>query len=137
MNQKKKRRKDNIGLKVTVMMLAIALLAVTLYFRATQDGAGENTPEENPVTPVEMVQGTASPEATPEVTPEPTPEPEPEYFTLTMVGDCTLWSNDNYAYHPAGYAGVVNGDPSYPFSNSIQYTGTDDYTLANLSLIHI
>lgn len=52
-----------------------------------------------------------------------------------MVGDCTLWSNKNYANHPAGYAGVINGDPTYPFSNTIQYTGTDDYTLANLECI--
>lgn len=134
MNQKK-RKKDNTGLKVTVMMITFALLAVTLFFRATQDAAKENGPTEVPAAPVEMVQNTASPETTPEPTPEPTPEAEPEYFTISMVGDCTLWSNKNYANHPAGYAGVINGDPTYPFSNTIQYTGTDDYTLANLECI--
>lgn len=73
--------------------------------------------------------------ATPVPTPTPTPEPQPEYYTISCVGDCTLWSNQNYANHPAGYAGVINGDYSYPFSNTVEYFANDDYTLANLECI--
>lgn len=79
----------------------------------------------------------ASPTPTPSPTPEPTPTPTPtpETYTLSVIGDCTLWSNANYAQHPAGYAGVINGDYSYPFSNTIQYFENDDFTIANFECI--
>ncbi len=53
----------------------------------------------------------ASPTPTPSPTPEPTPTPPtptPETYTLSVIGDCTLWSNANYAQHPAGTP-VING----------------------------
>lgn len=136
----KKRKNKKLGLKVAALMLSLAGLAVMVFLRATQVAPEEvNAPEvpSSPAAPAEMVQSTVpgNTEVPSEPTPEPTPEPEPEYFTITMVGDCTLWSNANYAYHPAGYAGVINGDPTYPFANSIQYTGNDDYTLANLECV--
>ena len=78
-----------------------------------------------PVATVTPAEETAAP------TPEPTPTPEPESFTLSFIGDCTLWSNPNYAAHPAGYAGVIDGDYSYPFAKTVQYFENDDFTLAN------
>ena len=92
---------------------------------AAELAAATPTPEPVPVeAEVEVV-----------VVPTPTPEPQPEYFTISCIGDCTLWSNQNYANHPAGYAGVINGDFSYPFANTVQYFENDDYTLANLECI--
>lgn len=137
---KKKRKNNHTGIKVVALTLSLAVLAVVLFFRVTQVEVDKITPPEelsSPAVPAAMVQSTApeEPEVTPPPTPEPTPEPEPEYFTITMVGDCTLWGNKNYALHPAGYAGVINGDYTYPFSNTIQYTSTDDCTLANLECI--
>ena len=76
-----------------------------------------------------------SPEVSPTPVPTPTPTPEPETYTISVVGDCTLWSNANYAQHPAGYAGVINGDYSYPFSNTVQYFDSDDFTIANFECI--
>lgn len=134
---KKKRKNDHLGIKVASLMLSFAALAVMLFFRATQvvpDAVSVPSEVSSPAAPAEMVRN-AVPAAAVTPTPEPTPEPEPEYFTISMVGDCTLWSNANYAYHPAGYKGVINGDYSYPFANSVQYTGTDDLTLANLECV--
>lgn len=68
--------------------------------------------------------------AAPTATPEPTPEPVQDYV-ISLVGDCTLWSNQNYQYHPAGFAGVMGEDYAYPFSNTVQYFVDDELTIAN------
>ena len=122
-----------------VFLLCLALLGlitqaridqatlITVPYSSAIPAVSTSTPSA-PVTTVE-----ASPEPTPESTPEPTPEPE--YFTLSFIGDCTLWSNANYAQHPAGYAGVMGDDYSYPFHNTVQYFENDDFTFANLECI--
>ncbi len=61
-------------------------------------------------------------------TPLPTPEPTPEYFTISMVGDCTL-SSSQYNDH---FEQALNGDMSWPFSGTIQYFENDYLTIANL-----
>ncbi|MCR5575752.1 MAG: CapA family protein, partial [Oscillospiraceae bacterium] len=77
---------------------------------------------------------TAAPAATPAqmptATPEPTPAPQTE-FVITCLGDCTMWSSQNYQYHPAGYAGVMDGDYAYPFSNTVQFFKDDEFTITN------
>ncbi len=67
-------------------------------------------------------QGSASPEA------EPESVSEPEYFTLSAIGDCTLAPRPN----SADFVNKVNGDFSYPFSNTVQYFENDEFTIANL-----
>lgn len=59
---------------------------------------------------------------------ESTPQPEPEYFTLSAIGDCTLAPRPN----SADFLNKVNGDYSYPFSNTVQYFESDEFTIANL-----
>ena len=73
---------------------------------------------------------TPAPVNTAAPTPEPTPEP-PQEYVISFVGDCTLWSNQNYQAHPAGFAGVLNGNYAYPFSNTVQFFKDDELTLAN------
>ena len=50
---------------------------------------------------------------------------------ISFVGDCTLWSNENYERHPAGFAGVVGEDYAYPFSNTLKFFANDELTIAN------
>ena len=118
-------------LKLICFLLLCGILAITIKLRL-------DSPE-MPVQSAEPVIAPldASPTPTPSPTPEPTPTPTPtpETYTLSIIGDCTLWSNANYAQHPAGYAGVINGDYSYPFSNTIQYFENDDFTIANFECI--
>ena len=68
-----------------------------------------------------------------EPVPTPTPEPTPELFTISVIGDETLTSHhmlsDQSEY---SYAGRMNGDYSYPFSNTSQYFLNDEFTISNL-----
>ena len=116
--------------QVVCLLLCLALLVFVVKARVEQATvitapysaetmAGANISAVTDATAVE----TAAPSAT--------PQPEPKSFTLSFVGDCTLWSSQNYAQHPAGYAGTIDGDYSYPFSNTVQYFENDDFTMAN------
>lgn len=69
---------------------------------------------------------------TPAATPEPTPEPQPEYFTISCIGDCTLWSSAQFENSQVGLPLTVGDNYAYPFSNTVQYFKDDEYTLANL-----
>ena len=57
------------------------------------------------------------PETTP--TPAPTPEPEPEYFTISMVGDCTLAEAKTRRGWGTAYQSVVGNNYSYPFAKTV------------------
>lgn len=59
---------------------------------------------------------------------ESEPLGEPEYFTLSAIGDCTLGPRPN----SADFVNKINGDFSYPFSNTVQYFENDEFTIANL-----
>ncbi|MCM1148684.1 MAG: CapA family protein [Butyricicoccus sp.] len=63
---------------------------------------------------------------------EPEPAKEPEYFTINMIGDCTLASVAAYVGTPDGYDTVVGDDYAYPFAKTVQYFQDDDFTFANL-----
>ena len=127
-------------LKVFVLLLCLLVLAFITKARIEQFTVLTQPPvQETPaqeLAPVTAELPRETPEAV-EPTPVPTPEPtpEPQEYTLSMVGDCTLWSNANYAQHPAGYAGVMGEDYAYPFSNTVDYFKDDDCTLANLECI--
>ncbi len=73
---------------------------------------------------------TGAPEGTP--SPEPTPEPEPEYFTVSMVGDCTLSASPDKRDWGIGFQRTVGDDMSYPFANTVQFLNEDYLTIANL-----
>ncbi len=60
------------------------------------------------------------------------PVPESEFFTINMVGDCTLASSEYYKGTAQGYDTVINGDWAYPFSLTAELFADDDMTFANL-----
>lgn len=103
------------------------VLAAALLLTACSARPSGELPEPEYTTPA----STPEPEATPSPTPEP---PEDEYFTISMVGDCTLSSSQREDY----FETVVNGDMSWPFSGTKQYFEDDYLTIANLecSLSH-
>ena len=112
---------------ILIFIIAVAALGGLLFLRVT--AAPEPTPSPTPevsATPSPTPTPTPTPSPTP--TPTPTPEPEPEYFTISMVGDCTLTSSQ-YNDH---FESVLDGDMSWPFSGTIQYFEDDYLTIANL-----
>lgn len=117
------------GFVLSMFALALLVVARLLQPEAVQEVVyAERDPAPTPV-------AVSTPAPTPEATPEPSPAPEPEYYTLSFIGDCTLWSSQNYAYHPAGFKGMMNDDYSYPFANTVQFFEEDDFTIANLECI--
>lgn len=127
--------------KIIALVLCLAVLALLTMARVEQaervSVSVESTATATPGAIGVAALESAAPTATAEPTPEPTPTatPEPQTYTLSFIGDCTLWSNQNYAQHSAGYAKTINGDYSYPFANTIQYFSNDDCTFANLECI--
>ena len=131
-------------LKIACLVLLIAELLLLEKLRietpmttvsrlkTTSETAQTYTPSEANSALVSYTPGPATPAPveTPEPTPEPTPAP-PEEYVISFIGDCTLWSNQNYQYHPAGFAGVMGDDYAYPFSNTIQFFSDDEFTIAN------
>ena len=120
-----------ILLRVGAVLIALVLIALTgsAVLRPpeeTPEPVLEATPEPTP---------TPTPAPTPTPTPEPTPEPQPEYFTITLLGDCTLSSgpyNDNIA---CGYRKVIGEDYAYPFAKTLCLPENDDCTIANLECV--
>lgn len=103
------------------------ILALALALSACSARPDSSLPEPEYTAPT----STPEPEATPSPTPEP---PEDEYFTISMVGDCTLSSSQR----ENTFETVVNGDMAYPFSGVKEYFEDDYLTIANLecSLSH-
>lgn len=58
--------------------------------------------------------------------------PKTEYFTISLVGDCTLCSPPNFELSEYGYAARMDGDYTYPFSNTVQFFEDDDLSIAEL-----
>lgn len=122
----------NILHSLLLTLLTLALVFLVVARSQLEDPTGSVLPamQEEP-SPSPSPSPTPSP--SPEPTPTPTPEPQPEYFTLSFIGDCTLTSHQNlWEGSPYHYASRMNGDYSYPFSNTVEYFENDDFTLANL-----
>lgn len=122
----------NILHSLLLTLLTLALVFLVVARSQLEDPTGSVLPamQEEP-SPSPSPSPTPSP--SPEPTPTPTPEPQPEYFTLSFIGDCTLTSHQNlWEGSPYHYASRMNGDYSYPFSNTVKYFENDDFTLANL-----
>ena len=127
----------NKVLKYVVQAVVLLVLAVVMVvlFKARLDvlNAEKAAAEEQEAAAAMAAQATPTPnaEATPGPTPEPTPEPQPEYFTISCIGDCTLWSSVQFENSNVGLPKVVGDNYAYPFSNTVQYFKDDEYTLAN------
>jgi poly-gamma-glutamate synthesis protein (capsule biosynthesis protein) len=66
---------------------------------------------------------------------EPVPEPAPEYFTIAMMGDCSIASEHNSKTSAVSYENVVKDDYAYPFS-MVKYLYEDaDFTIVNLECV--
>lgn len=145
--QTKKRRSSPAAVLLALLtgtLLAAAVAVIVLRVSAARDAPSDVPgPSPSPSAPASQVPETggavpaletgAAVSQAPSASPgEPTPEPEPEYFTISMVGDCTMASSADKKGWAIAYESVINGDYAYPFANTKQYF-TDDYlTIANL-----
>ena len=116
-----------IALKALCVVLVLAFCALSVY------SAGDLDPKDEAAVPSVSPTPIMAPAPTP--TPTPTPTPEPEYFTITMIGDCTLSSPQTHKGTAAAYETVVGDDYAYPFAKTIDYFNDDDFTIANLECV--
>ena len=86
----------------------------------TADPAAESSPD-------------PSPDQSPE--PEPDPEPTPEFFTIAMMGDCSLASEHNAKGGAYAYETVVGDDYAYPFSIVKPLYADADFVIVNLECV--
>ena len=108
-----------------IVVLGVALFGGTFLSETAADPGYPPEPEDE-AQPAANLLNADMPE------PEPEPEKEPEYFTINLIGDCTLASVPAYAGTASGYDVVVGDDYAYPFAKTVQYFQDDDFTFANL-----
>ena len=107
---------------------------VSAYLAPTPDAQAVSLPAVLPTAaPVGEVSVTEPMEPSPE--PAPTPVPEPEYFTISMVGDCTLAEAKTRRGWGSAYQTVVGKNYAYPFANTVEYFRDDYLTIANLECV--
>ena len=70
-----------------------------------------------------------------ELEPEPEPEPTAEYFTIAMMGDCSLASEHNAKGNAYAYETVVGDDYAYPFSIAKPLYDDADFVIVNLECV--
>lgn len=108
---------------VKPIILLVLLVALVFVVRGRISAGDQGGSSKRPA-------GDNSTETTPV---ESEPLGEPEYFTITAIGDCTLNTPPTFDNSSSvSYASHLNGDYSYPFSNTVQYFADDDLTIANL-----
>jgi len=140
MPRKKKRRVSIVSVLVLVLLAAaLAALLAVRYFQAPAEPDAEVFAPAESAPPLSAAPAapeiTPEPGATPGPTAEPTPEPEPEYFTVSMVGDCTLAEYKTRRGWGTAYQSVVGKNYAYPFANTAEYFRDDYLTIANLECV--
>ncbi len=127
--------KKTMRLVLQGVVLAALMAAMVWLFKIRGDvlNAEQANADADAAATAETMAAAASPSpsVTPTATPAPTPEPTPEYFTISCIGDCTLWSSTQFENSDVGLPKTVGEDYAYPFSNTVQYFTDDEYTLAN------
>lgn len=139
--QHRPSRRVSVPALIVFCLLALALV-VLVAVRAVSVNNAESAETLAPAASETPVPPTSGPELTPEpsaaptaeptATPEPTPEPSPEYFTVSMVGDCTLAEAKTRRGWGTALQTVVGKNYDYPFAKTVQYFDTDYLTIANL-----
>ena len=116
--------------QIIIIVLLTAVLGVTVYLRLPAR-SGLSVPASqlgtNPVVPAAIDR-----EPAPTAAAESTPEPTPVTYTISVIGDQTLTTNQYKEGTAYSYASIMNDDYAYPFSRTVQYFENDDFTISNL-----
>ena len=137
-----KKSRSIVSAAVVLALSLLLMLVVIARVRLPQDEPVETlapAPTDAPAPGGAALAVTPQPEASAApaetATPAPTPEPEPEYFTISMVGDCTLAEAKTRRGWGTAYQSVVGRNYAYPFARTAEYFKDDDLTIANLECV--
>lgn len=126
----KRKRSSHSGIARlfgAVLMLVFVLLSVSVFSNPPKP-VPSSAPEPSPSAAVFAASPTSS--LTP--SPEPAKEPSDEYFTIAMMGDCTLGSGHYDKTSSRSYENVVGDDYAYPFGGARELYEDADFTIVNL-----
>lgn len=126
-------------LRVSLGILGIAVIVISCVFSALSRADSASPSDDLPDARDAASFGGVSPSPTAIPTASPTPattsEPGPEYFTISLIGDCTLASTHGIRGTSWSYERVVGDNYAYPFANTLKYFENDDFTIANLECV--
>ena len=149
MPKRNRRRKGASPFTAAALgLLALAVIAVMILrapaLKRSEAAETASFPDASPgASAAPAPQGTGStaspepeePSPAAEITPSPTPEAEPEYYTISMVGDCTLAEAKTRRGWNSYFQNVVGKNYAYPFANTKSYLEDDYLTIANLECV--
>lgn len=125
--------------KTLIMILLVFALGLVLWVRlgaAPKPAEADLRPTQSPASSAEATEapGSETPTGTePAASEAPVDiDAEPEYFTVSMVGDCTLSASPDKRDWGIGFQRTVGDDTDYPFANTVQFLNDDYLTIANL-----
>lgn len=125
--------------KTLIMILLVFALGLVLWVRlgaAPKPAEADLRPTQSPAASAEVTEapGSEMPTGTePAASEAPVDiDAEPEYFTVSMVGDCTLSASPDKRDWGIGFQRTVGDDTDYPFANTVQFLNDDYLTIANL-----
>lgn len=109
-----------IGLTVVIFLAIIVVL-----FKSCHSTKTVKTSTEDSVSAEDNTSGDAS------ITVTPTPEITPVSLTVSVVGDCTLGTDENFDYSTSLNAAYESNGSEYFFANVKSIFSADDLTIAN------
>ena len=125
--------------KTLIMILLVFALGLVLWVRlgaAPKPAEADLRPTQSPAASAEVTEapGSETPTGTePAASEAPVDiDAEPGYFTVSMVGDCTLSASPDKRDWGIGFQRTVGDDTDYPFANTVQFLNDDYLTIANL-----
>ena len=125
--------------KTLIMILLVFALGLVLWVRlgaAPKPAEADLRPTQSPAASAEVTEAPGSETPTgaePAASEAPVDiDAEPEYFTVSMVGDCTLSASPDKRDWGIGFQRTVGDDTDYPFANTVQFLNDDYLTIANL-----
>ena len=132
-------RRNSLPLLIVFCLIVLACIVIIAMLGSAMreaDASASATPSPAAASPTAAVEtaaeATPTPSPAPTDTPSPTPEPSPEYFTVSMVGDCTLAEAKTRRGWGTALQSVVGKNYAYPFEKTVQYLDNDYLTIANL-----
>lgn len=130
-----RQRRQKLILLTGIAGAVLLLLLIALLVRSCGGSRTDNVKDANSDNAVSMV--VSDKNTVSEDTTEPGPEesdslpPAPVTLTVSVVGDCTLGTDENFDYSTSLNSYFENYGPEYFFSNVKSIFESDDLTIAN------
>lgn len=125
-----RRRQRQKRIIMGIGLLLILLLLILIFRGCSGCGKDKNSAKSLSTATNTSAKTNSDTEQSPDVSPSPTPMP-PVSLTVSVVGDCTLGTDDNFDYDTSLNAYYYSYGKEYFLSNVKSIFSSDDLTIAN------